>query len=74
MSLDSAVSLSSFVALRDGCRISYEIGGSGQAWFQVGNPDDGVDLEFESEALREFVRTATQALTEMDTIYAKEQG
>jgi hypothetical protein len=42
------------------------------AWFQIGTPDDGLQFDFESEALREFVRLGTEALTEMDARYAKE--
>lgn len=72
--MSSTVSFSSLVAMRDGCRIAYEVGGSGQAWFQVGSPDDGLEFDIESEALREFVRLGTEALTEMDARYAKEQA
>jgi hypothetical protein len=69
-----AVSFSSLVALRDGCHISYEVGGSATVWFQVGTLDDGLQFDFESEALREFVRLGTEALSEMDAQYAQEQG
>lgn len=69
-----AVSFSSLVALQDGCRISYEVGGSGTAWFQIGTPEDGLQFDFESEALREFVRLGTEALGEMDARYAQEQA
>jgi hypothetical protein len=69
-----ALSFSSLVAMRDGCSISYEVGGSGQAWFQVGTADDGLEFDMDCEALREFVRLGSEALTEMDARYAKEQA
>jgi hypothetical protein len=72
--MSSAVSFSSLVALRDGCRIAYEVGGSGTVWFRVGTPEDGLEFDFESEALREFVRLGAEALTEMDARYTEEEA
>lgn len=72
--MKGAVSFSSLVAMRDGCPISYEVGASGQAWFQVGSVDDGLEFDFGSEALREFVRLGAEALTAMDARHAKEEA
>jgi hypothetical protein len=68
---NSSVSVSSLIALRDGCPISYEVGGSGTASVRLGT--DGLEVDFESEALREFVRVGSEALTQMDALYAREQ-
>ncbi|HEV8555961.1 MAG TPA: hypothetical protein VGR06_06120 [Actinophytocola sp.] len=64
----TGVSVSSLITLPDDCRFTYLIEGSGRAWIKV----DNLELDFESEALREFVKLGTELLAELDALYAKE--
>ena len=70
--MSSRITVSSVVALRDGCPISCEVEGSGTAWFRFGTASDGLEFDVESEVLRELVRAGTEALTQMDALYADE--
>jgi hypothetical protein len=74
ITMNRRVTVNSLIALRDGCPISYEVGGSGSAWVRLGTERDGVAFDVESEALRELVRVGTEALTQMDAQYALEMA
>ena len=67
------MTVSSWVAIQDGCPISYDVLGSGVAHVWCGSPTDGFELQIDSEALRELVRLGADALREMDARHAKEQ-
>ena len=60
------VKVGTWVAIRDGCPISCVVNGNANADFYCGPAADGFEFEFEPEALREFVRLATEALQVMD--------
>ena len=68
------VKVGTWVAIRDGCPISYFVNGSANADFYCGPEGDGFEFEFESEALREFVRLADEALRDMDAQFASEEA
>jgi hypothetical protein len=59
------VKVGAWVGIHDGARISYLVSGS-DAEFHCGEDASGFDLAFESEALRDFVRVATEALQAID--------
>ena len=71
---DGTVKVSSWVAIHDGCPISYEICGSAGTRVQCGKEADGFEFEIDSEALRELLRLGDEALREMDAIHEKEQA
>jgi hypothetical protein len=66
--------VASWVTMRDGCPISFSVGGSGMAFCTVGDTDDNESFEFqiEPEVLREFLRLGTETLSEMDALYEQE--
>jgi hypothetical protein len=66
--------VTSWVNVRDGCPISFSVGGSGLAFFMVGDSDgnESFEFQFESEVLRKLLRLGTEALSEMDSLYASE--
>lgn len=68
-----AVEVGTWVSIQDGCPIRYEVANSGAVEFRCGPGSTFFDLEFESEALREFIRLADQALADMDTRFAAER-
>lgn len=68
------LSVSSWVAIREGCPISYEVLGSGTAHVLCGDPADAFEFEVDAEALRELVRLGAEALHEMDARYTREQA
>jgi len=67
------VTVSSWVAISDGCPIHCEVGGSGVAHFVCGELPDGFEFQIDSEALREFVRQGADALRDMDSRYECEE-
>ena len=71
--MDGNLTVSSWVAIREGCPISYEVSGSGGAYVTCGGPRDGFEFEIDSEALRDLVRLGDEALRDMDARFAREQ-
>ena len=69
----SSLTVGSFVEIRDGCPLRFEIGGSGMVFVECGTPDESFNFNMESEALRKFLRLGTKALREMDAQYDREQ-
>jgi hypothetical protein len=69
------LAVNSWVEIRDGCPIRFEVGGSGVAFVRCGrNPRESFQFTLDSEALREFVRLGADTLREMDAIFASEEA
>ncbi|MBP2321445.1 hypothetical protein JOF56_001830 [Kibdelosporangium banguiense] len=64
-----------WITVDDGCPLSYEVNGSGAMEFVCGSSAaDGIGMTIQSEALRKFVALGTEALREMDALFADEQA
>ncbi len=70
----TSLTVSSWVAIGEGCPMSFEILGSGETHFLCGTATDGFEFNFEADALREFLKLGAQALAQMDARYAKEHA
>jgi hypothetical protein len=72
--MSNSLVIGTWVEIRDGCPIQFEVGGSGVAFVHCGtHPDDCFRFTLDSEALRDFVGRGTEALREMDAMYAREE-
>ncbi len=69
--MSSALTVGSWVTIRNGCPISCIERGDTDVVFIIGDQKDGFEVLFESAALREFVRLSSTALEEMDTLPAQ---
>lgn len=67
------LAVSSWFGVSDGCAITCEVAGSGVARVEFGVAGAGLEVEFDSEALRRLVELGTAALRDMDERYAREQ-
>ncbi len=67
------LAVNSWVAIREGCPMSYYVKGSAETDFRCGGERDGFEFAFEAEALREFLRLGTEALQDMDARFAREE-
>ncbi len=72
--MNTALTVNSWVAIREGCPMSCDILGSGEIHFLYGIPTDGFEFSFEAEALREFLELGSKALVDMDARYAEEEA
>jgi hypothetical protein len=68
------LAVNSWVAIREGCPMSYYVKGSAETDFRCGGERDGFEFAFEAEALREFLRIGTEALQDMDARFAREEA
>lgn len=68
------VQVGSWVTIRDGCPISYHVTRSASTEFRCGPELDRFEFVIEREALREFVRVATDALRDVDARLASERA
>jgi hypothetical protein len=71
--MSNSLVVGSWVEIREGCPIRFEIGGSGVAFVHCGTQPDSFQFTLESEALRKFVGLGTDALREMDELYEREE-
>jgi hypothetical protein len=74
--MNSSLSAIISVVADEGCPIRYGVEGSSQANFLYGGNEPSLqtfELSMHSEVLREFLVIGTEALAEMDAIYAKEE-
>lgn len=66
-------SVTTWISIEDGCQISYDVKGSGEMDFIVGENDiEGFGMNLRSEALRELLSLGAEALSKMDAIAAEE--
>ena len=66
-------SVTTWISIEDGCKIRYDVKGSGEMDFIVGENDiEGFGMNVCSEALREFVSLGAEALSRMDALAAEE--
>jgi hypothetical protein len=64
---------SSWFGVSDECAIMCAVEGSGVARVEFGPRGAGLEVEFDSEALRRFVELGTAALHDMDERFAGER-
>ena len=64
--------VSTYVIVKDGCPISFEVMGSGQVEVTFGEPRDGCQVMFAADALRTMLDAAELALREMDDQFEHE--
>ncbi|HEY1572109.1 MAG TPA: hypothetical protein VGG05_12255 [Pseudonocardiaceae bacterium] len=67
------LAVSSRFGVSEECAITCEVAGSGVAWVEFGTPGAGLEVEFDSAALRRFVELGTSALPDTDERSADEQ-
>jgi hypothetical protein len=72
--MDGGLTVSSWVAIDDGCPIRYEVLGSGVAHVLCGAPPDAFEFQIDVEALRQLIGRGDEALRKMDALYAEEQA
>jgi hypothetical protein len=60
------------IRIDDDCSIRCDVNGSGEAEFVVADRNESLGIVVRSEALREFLKVAGEALAEMDARYARE--
>jgi hypothetical protein len=68
------LNVSTYVILRDGCPLDFNVLGSGQVEVTCGGARDGCQLLLDSDSLRRFLASGTQALREMDDRFARESS
>jgi|1185.fasta_scaffold650865_2 hypothetical protein len=66
--------VSSWVAIRRGCPISYRVHADDDIDILCGSTRDGFEFTVDAETLREFVRVGTSALGELEEMRKKEAG
>jgi len=64
--MNSATTIRSRVAIGAGCPITYQVSCGAEADIRCGNSDGVLQLTFQADALREFLRVGAEALREMD--------
>lgn len=65
--------VTTWISIDDGCQISFDVKGSGEMDFIIGENDiEGFGMNLRSEALREFVSLGAEALCRMDALAADE--
>jgi hypothetical protein len=68
-------SLATWISVLDGCAMRYDVKGSGEMDFIIGDDEiEGFGMNVQSEALRELVSLGTEALSRMDAIAAEEEA
>jgi hypothetical protein len=68
------LSVTSSVVIGDGCPMRCYVNCSAETEFHCGGPSGGVELTFQADALREFLRLGMAALQEMEARFAREQA
>jgi hypothetical protein len=61
------VTVSSYVIIKDGCPIHFNILSRDQVEVVCDQPRDGFEFIMATETLRTFIKSGTQALAELDT-------
>jgi hypothetical protein len=64
--------VNSAVSINDGCPISYHVNCRAEADFSCGSPNGVLELTFQADALREFLRLGAEALREVEERFARE--
>jgi hypothetical protein len=72
--MSESLTVCSWVEVRNGSPITCEVHGSGVATVEFGGHGEGLEMQFDSEALRRLVALGTEALRDMDERYAREQA
>jgi hypothetical protein len=58
----------------DRCPVQHEVDGSDFASFRFGEVSECIEMSFTAEALRGFLKLGTEALSELDVQFAKEEA
>ena len=62
------LTVSSWVAIRRGCPISYRVNADDDIEILCGSPRDGFEFTVDAEILRELIRVGTSALGEVEGV------
>ncbi len=69
-----SLAICGWVGVKNDCQMTCEVHGSGIATVEFGQRGDGLEMQFDSEALRRLVTLGTDALRDMDERFVRERS